>query len=221
MKPRLLDAFCGAGGATRGYQRAGFHVTGVDIAPQPNYCGDEFHRGDAVEFIRGHGHEFDAIHASPPCQSSSLITKGTNRGREYPELIPPTREALLATGRPWAIENVIGAAIRRDLLLCGEMFPGLRVIRHRVFEAYGWFPMQPPHLGHRGRVAGYRHGEWFEGPYFAVYGDGGGKGSVVEWQDAMGIDWTDVREEIAEAIPPAYTEFIGGFLLAALGERAA
>jgi DNA (cytosine-5)-methyltransferase 1 len=106
------------------------------------------------------------------------------------------------------IENVAGAPIRRDLVLCGEMF-GLSVIRHRFFELGGWTADRPEHRKHRGRVAGMRHGEWFTGPYFAVYGDGGGKGSVAQWQEAMGIDWTDVRKEIAEAIPPAYTEFIG------------
>jgi DNA (cytosine-5)-methyltransferase 1 len=98
---------------------------------------------------------------------------------------------------------------------------GLAVIRHRYFELGGWFMPQPPHKPHRGRVAGMRHGEWFTGPYFAVYGEGGGKGSVPQWKQAMGIDWTDDRREIAEAIPPAYTEHIGAQLLAHLEERAA
>lgn len=210
--PTALDAFCGCGGATKGYQRAGFHVTGVDIADQPNYCGNDFVRGDAIAFIRARGHEFDVIHASPPCQSSSLLTKGTNRGRIYPQLIPSTRAALLDVGRPYVIENVIGAPIRRDLLLCGEMF-GLDVIRHRLFETNGWCAIQPPHPPHRGRVAGMRHGQWFEGPYFAVYGDGGGKGTVAQWQAAMGIYHTDQRKELAEAIPPAYTRYVGEGLM--------
>ncbi|WP_284432496.1 DNA methylase [Streptomyces sp. TUS-ST3] len=209
---RVLAAFCGVGGCTRGYQLAGFHVTGVDIAPQPRYCGDEFVQGDAVEYIRAHGHEFDLIHAGPPCQHDCTLTAGTNAGKfQYPDLMAPTREALAATGRPYVIENPPGRAAKKmrvDLTLCGEMF-GLAVIRHRNFELGGWTMPQPQHLKHRGRVAGMRHGVWYQGPYFAVYGDGGGKGTVQQWQQAMGIDWTDVRKEIAEAIPPAYAEAIG------------
>lgn len=208
---RLLDLFCGAGGAGMGYHRSGFEVVGVDINPQPRYPF-EFYQGDALDYLRRHGHEFDAIHASPPCQSSSALTKGTNKGREYPNLIPATREALARLDVPTIIENVQGSDLRRDLTLCGEMF-GLGVIRHRYFETEGFEIDQPDHVAHRGRVAGYRHGQWYDGPYFAVYGDGGGKGSVAQWQQAMGIDWTDVRKEIAEAIPPAYTEFIGNSLI--------
>lgn len=110
-------------------------------------------------------------------------------------------------GLPYVIENVSGAKLRKDLTLCGEMF-GLEVIRHRYFELGNWVMPQPKHIPHRGRVQGYRHGEWFDGPYFAVYGDGGGKGSVADWQRAMGIDWTADKHELAEAIPPAYTQFI-------------
>lgn len=210
-RPRILDAFCGAGGAGRGYQLAGFDVVGVDIVPQPNYVG-EFIQGDAIEFIYEHGHEFDFRHASPPCQASSALTKGTNKGYVYPQLIPDTRMALESIDGPYVIENVAGAPIRKDLTLCGEMFD-LAVIRHRFFEFGGWdffhSLTQPVHRPHRGRVAGMRHGQWYEGPYFAVYGEGGGKGTVAQWQTAMGMDWTDVRKEIAEAIPPAYTRHIG------------
>lgn len=220
MNPLLLDVCCCAGGATRGYQRAGFDVIGVDIAPQPNYCGSMFVQMDAVEAIHKFGRKAGAIHASPPCQHHSALTKGTNKGREYPDLIPAVREALLATGKPFVIENVQGSTIRRDLTLCGEMF-GLAVIRHRYFEIHDFDAVAPEHKPHRGRVAGMRHGEWFEGPYFAVYGEGGGKGTVAEWQQAMGIDWTDVRKEIAEAIPPAYTEWIGRQLMDAVLEQAA
>jgi len=209
---RMLDLFAGAGGAGVGYSRAGFEVVGVDIAPQPNYPF-EFHRDDALEYVKAHGHEFDGAHASPPCQASTALTSGTNKGRVYPQLIPATRAALDATGLPYVIENVQGSALRRDLTLCGEMF-GLSVIRHRYFELGGWTAVAPVHKAHRGRVAGMRHGEWFTGPYFAVYGEGGGKGTVAQWQQAMEIDWTDDRHEIAEAIPPAYAEFIGAQLLA-------
>lgn len=209
---KILDACSGAGGAARGYQLAGHHVTGVDIAPQPNYCGDDFVQGDAVDFVRRHGGDFDFIHASWPCQAGNPLTAGTNRGRSYPQLIPAGREAMESTGRPWIIENTAGNPIRHDLRLCGEMF-GLSVIRHRYFElSPGLIVTAPEHRQHRGRVAGMRHGEWFTGPYFAVYGEGGGKGTVAQWQTAMGIDWTGVRKELAEAIPPAYTLHIGAQL---------
>lgn len=211
---RILDLFCGAGGAGMGYHRAGFEVVGVDINPQPNYPF-EFHQGDALAFLIERGHEFDAIHASPPCQASTALTKGTNRGREYVQLIPETRRLLRTTGLPTVIENVQGSDLRRDLTLCGEMF-GLGVIRHRYFEIDRASVLQPAHVSHRGRVRGWRHGTYYDGPYVAVYGDGGGKGSVTEWQQAMGIDWTGDRKAIAEAIPPAYTAFIGTQLAAHL-----
>jgi DNA (cytosine-5)-methyltransferase 1 len=212
----VLDAFSCSGSASIGYLRAGFdEVVGVDIAEQPNYPF-EFHRGDAIEFIRNHGHEFDFIHTSPPCQASCTLTKGTNQGRDYPQLIPQTRAVLAAVGVPSVIENVVGADIRRDVVLCGEMF-GLGVIRHRVFELSGWSMLQPAHQRHRGYVRGWRHGVYRDGPYLAVHGEGGGKGSVAEWQTAMGIFHTDVRHEIAEAIPPAYAECIGQGVLAYLG----
>jgi DNA (cytosine-5)-methyltransferase 1 len=187
-----------------GYHRAGFdEIVGVDIDPQPDYPF-EFHQADALEWSDLDG--FDMIHASPPCQAYSALTKGTNAGREYPDLIAATR--ALIGNRPSVIENVAGAPIRKDVTLCGEMF-GLGVIRHRYFELNDWAVLQPNHTPHRGRVRGWRHGEYHDGPYLAVHGDGGGKGSVAEWQKAMGIDWTDNRKSLAEAIPPAYTEWIG------------
>lgn len=158
--------------------------------------------------------DFAAIHASPPCQGYTALK--AVHGNEWPKLIEPVRELLDATGLPYVIENVQGSPVRRDLVLCGEMF-GLGVIRHRYFELGRWFATQPEHVPHRGRVQGWRHGTYYDGPYLAVHGDGGGKGSVPEWQAAMGIDWTDVRHEIAEAIPPAYTEHIGAQLLDHLG----
>lgn len=217
-KPRLLDLFCCAGGAGVGYARAGFEVVGVDKMPQPNYPF-EFHQADAIEFLKEHGHEFDARHGSPPCQDATALTKG-NRKREgwtdtHVDLIPATRDALEAVGGLYVIENVQGSELRRDLTLCGLQF-GLKVFRHRYFELGGWSMDPPPHPKgfHKGhRVAGYRHGIRYDGDMFAVYGNGGGKGSIPEWQDAMGIDWTDVHHELTEAIPPAYTEFIGRQLI--------
>jgi hypothetical protein len=217
IRPKLLDLFCGAGGAGMGYHRAGFDVTGVDIAPQPNYPFT-FHQCDALMYLAAHWQEFDVIHGSPPCQSSTALTKGTNKGLVYPNLIPATREMFANIDRPTIIENVQGSDLRRDLTLCGEMFE-LGVIRHRYFEM-DWHAAQPAHKPHRGRVAGWRHGTYYPGPYFAVYGEGGGKGTVAEWQTAMGIDWTDNRHEIAEAIPPAYSKYVGSQLLAQLAVAA-
>ncbi|MGK3201062.1 DNA methylase [Amycolatopsis sp. MEPSY49] len=227
-RKRILDAFCCAGGAAKGYHDAGFEVVGVDIAAQPNYPY-EFHQGDAVEFIRDHGHEFDAIHASPPCLNATALTAG-NRKRvgwhdDHADLIPATRTALAdirtRTGIPTVMENVQGSALRRDLVLCGLTF-GLRVFRHRYFEIDGVLVLGHPHQSHRGhRVAGWRHGVRHDGDMVAVYGDGGGKGTVTDWQDAMGIHHTDVRHELAQAIPPAYTRHIGDALHAALDAPAA
>lgn len=237
-RARLLDLFCCAGGAAMGYHRAGFEVVGVDITPQPDYPF-EFIHADATALVRdavnGCWHEdsslsslpgrnprclghFDAVHMSPPCQASSALTKGTNKGREYEQLIPTMREWAAESGLPSVLENVQGADIRRDLTLCGEMF-GLGVLRHRYFEVEGFKVTEPEHKAHRGRVRGWRHGTYFDAPYVAVYGEGGGKGSVPEWQAAMGIDWTADRKSIAEAIPPAYTEFIGRQLMEPLRAR--
>ncbi len=218
---RLLDLFCCAGGASMGYHLAGFEVTGVDIAPQPNYPFT-FHQGDAITFVREHGHTFDVINACPPCQADCTLTAGTNQGRaDHRSMMTQTRRALMATGRPWVIENPIGRAeMRRDLLLCGLMFPGLRVFRHRQFELHDLTVPQPAEPGHRGhRVRGWRHGRFYDGDMVAVYGDGGGKGAITDWQSAMGIGWTDVRRELAEAIPPAYTHHIGRAIAAALPAR--
>lgn len=218
-KPLLLDLFCCAGGAARGYQRAGFHVVGVDIVEPSSYGGDEFVKSDAVAFLAQYGHKFDAYHGSCPCQTHSALTKGNRRrdgwSDEHRDFIAVTRALLDHLGKPYVLENVQGSTLRRDLTLCGEMF-GLGVIRHRYFELGGWTMPQPAHVKHRGRVAGWRHGEYFDGPYFAVYGEGGGKGTVEQWQTAMGIDWTSDRRELAEAVPPAYCELIGRGLMAHL-----
>ena len=229
-RPLLLDLYCGAGGAAMGYWRAGFDVIGVDVAPQPDYPFP-FYRHDAIEFLKQvitpptepsalpwwqPWELISAIHASPPCQASCALIKGSQRATadNHVDLIPQTRGLLDAAGLPYVIENVQGAQVRRDLTLCGEMF-GLGVIRHRYFECS--FPVeQPAHIKHRGRVRGWRHGQYYDGPYVAVYGKGGGKATLAEAQAAMGIDWTDNLDSINEAIPPAYSEFVGVQLLDAL-----
>ncbi|OEJ26113.1 DNA methylase [Streptomyces agglomeratus] len=221
-RPLLLDLFSCAGGAAMGYARAGFAVDGCDIAHRPNYPFPR-HQGDALAYLAGliatgEIRRYAFVHASPPCQHGCALTVGTNAsqgwGRPHVDLVAPTRELLDATGLPYVIEQPNGRAeIRKDLTLCGEMF-GLGVIRHRNFELGGWSIEQPAHVPHRGRVRGYRHGRFYDGPYVAAYGNGGGKPTVPELQAALGIDWTDVREELTEAIPPAYSEHIGRAFLA-------
>lgn len=143
---RLLDLFCGAGGAAEGYRRAGFEVVGIDIEPQPHYPF-EFHRGDAIELgyeLLGRG-GFVAVHASPPCQAWSDLAYRT--GRSYPELIEPVRALMQWYKLPCVIENVEGAPLINPITLCGVMFKGLRVLRHRLFECS--FPIvAPPHGKH-------------------------------------------------------------------------
>ncbi|MER5956663.1 DNA methylase [Streptomyces sp. NPDC001893] len=217
-RPLLLDLFSCAGGAAMGYARAGFRVHGCDVAERPNYPFT-YHRGDALEYLAhliatGEIRRFRFAHASPPCQAKCTLSIGTNQskgwGGTHVDLVAPTRELLDRSGLPYVIEQPNGRAdIRKDLWLCGEMW-GLGVIRHRNFElGGGWTAPQPTHPRHRGRVRGYRHGEYHDGPYVAPYGNGGGKPTVPELQEAMGITWTSVREELTEAIPPAYTEYIG------------
>lgn len=221
-RPLLLDLFCCAGGAGQGYADAGFDVVGVGIRPRPRYPY-RFVQGDALEYLAaltasGEIERYAFIHSSPPCQAGCALTVGTNHskgwGGSHVDLVPRTRELLDASGRLYVIEQPNGRAeIRKDLTLCGEQF-GLGVLRHRNFELGRWSVTQPAHVPHRGRVRGWRHGEFFDGPYVAAYGNGGGKPSIPELQAAMGIDWTDVREELTEAIPPAYTQWIGAALLA-------
>ncbi|MGW5332394.1 DNA methylase [Streptomyces bauhiniae] len=228
-RPRLLDLFSCAGGAGKGYEDAGFEVDGCDLAPRPNYPFP-YHHGDALEYLAvlittGEIRRYAFVHASPPCQDKCSLTVGTNQsqgwGGTHEDLVAPTRTLLDATGLPYVIEQPNGRAeIRKDLTLCGEMF-GLGVIRHRNFELGGWSAERLAHRPHRGRVRGYRHGRFYDGPYVAAYGNGGGKPTVAELQAAMGITWTDVREELTEAIPPAYTEHIGrAFLTVSLGVAA-
>ena len=205
-KPRLLDLFCKAGGAARGYQRAGFYVVGVDLEPQPRYAGDEFHQADALAFpLEG----FDAIHASPPCQAYTTL-RTLHPGHTYPDLITPTRTRLIAAGVPWVMENVPGAPLRPDLRLCGAMF-GLRTYRHRWFES-SVFLLQPGHPPHLVRTSSSkRRACWDAGMHVSVTGNVG----VYVGPDALGIDWM-TGAELSQAIPPAYTEFIGRQLLDAI-----
>lgn len=229
--PELLDVYSCRGGATKGYQEAGFRVTGVDINPQPDYPGDEFVQSDAVRFLLDNAAEirrrFVFVHASPPCTGEGGPAKGSNRarneakGKTYPRLIAPTRAALEFVGVPYVIENVAGSSVRKDLRLCGEMF-GLGVIMHRFFElGAGAAVAQPEHRRHRGRVRGWRQGQYHDGPYVAAYGNGGGKATAQEIREAKGIDWTWDHLALRDALPPSYTRHIGKHIMGQIGRGAA
>ncbi|MGW2512386.1 DNA methylase [Streptomyces scopuliridis] len=217
LRQRVLDLFSCSGGAGKGYEWAGFEVDGCDIAHRPNYPFP-YHRGDALEYLdrlitTGEIERYTLVHASPPCQAGCGLTVGTNQsqrwGGVHEDLVAPTRTLLDTSGLPYVIEQPNGRAeIRKDISLCGVMF-GLKVFRHRNFELGRWSTAKPAHVKHEGYVRGWRHGVYRDGPYIAAYGKGGGKGNVTEMQQAMGITWTDVREELTEAIPPAYTKWIG------------
>jgi DNA (cytosine-5)-methyltransferase 1 len=191
-----------------GYHFAGWRVIGVDIEAQPHYPF-EFRQGDALTFpLTG----FDAIHGSPPCQAHSDLQRQSKRS--YPDLIAPLRERLQGAGVPYVIENVEGAPLIDPVMLCGTMFAGLRVIRHRLFET-NW-PLAAPQHGkhplvftHDKRKAHY--GQLDQTTAF-VQVTGGGNATVANKADAMGIDWMTGRE-LNEAIPPAYTEHVGRQLL--------
>jgi len=220
VKPKLLDLFCGAGGASMGYYRAGFEVEGVDVKPQPHYPF-KFYQADALTFpLEG----YDAYHASPPCQFGSVMRRGRWKDRQHANLIPGTRERLKATGKPYVIENVEGS--RRHLItpvkLCGTMFglgtsEGNQLWRHRYFECGSFWLLAPPCNHNKASAIG-------------VYGGGQHpdrrvrrrKAELAEVdfgikarREAMGINWM-VWHELNEAIPPAYTEYIGKYLMQAV-----
>lgn len=198
---RGLDLFCGAGGASMGYHRAGFEMTGVDNRPQPRYPF-RFILADALAYVAAHGHEYDAIFASPPCQAFSPL-RALSPEKTYPDLIAATRGALQATGLPWVIENVVGAPLMHGIMLCGTMF-GLRIYRHRKFES-SVMMMQPPHSKHTIRACTKdRRTGWDAGLFASVTG----AGNAYVFAKAMEIDWM-TGNELSQAIPPAYTELIG------------
>lgn len=224
-RPRLLDLFCGGGGASMGYHLAGFDVTGVDVEPQPDYPF-EFEQMDALSVLRtmrdyptfsgemwrpGY---FHAIHASPPCQAYSLASR--YNGRTYPDLVGPVRELLASLRVPWVIENVPGAPLRPDIKLCGCMFalelPGRgQLRRERWFEtSWGEFALDPPHHHYLPAISIAGHGtpQWMRARTGHI--------GVADWRRVMGIGWM-TRDQLTEAIPPAYTEHVGAALLNRLG----
>jgi DNA (cytosine-5)-methyltransferase 1 len=211
MTPRLLDLFCGAGGAAMGYHRAGFDVVGVDVAPQPHYPFT-FRQADAMTYpLDG----FDVIHASPPCQAYSTL--GNRRRRPAPDLLEAVIARLRTHGAPFVVENVVGASSRMPnaFRLYGGMF-GLNVHRPRLFVSNVLIltpaPTRPPPdaVGVYGRVPdGRRVGNPAgRNPQRAARG-------LDEARAAMGMDWADWHGT-KEAVPPAYTEYIGAQLRAHL-----
>lgn len=227
MRPRLLDLFCGAGGSAVGYARAGFAVYGIDNKPQPHYpfpfllldameAMDRLLRGEGLTFSNGETlylKDFDAYHASPPCQFGSNTTKPEHR-LKYTNLIPATRDRLVTTGKNFVIENVFGVRLhlRNPLMLCGTMF-GLQVIRHRYFETTFGLLFPPATCCHQ--LKGVRQGYYpVEGKHFVTMT--GNFKNIPYARKASGIDWM-TQKELAQAIPPAYTEYIGKYLLKALG----
>jgi DNA (cytosine-5)-methyltransferase 1 len=214
--PVLLDLFCGVGGASMGYRRAGFEIIGVDIRPQPRYPF-RFYRADAVTFPLD-AFDVAAVHASPPCQAyipegfRSLPDGRVWRGR--PLLIDVIRDRLIASGLPYVIENVEPARrhLREPVTLCGSMF-GLPVRRHRLFECS--VQLDVPRCAHElqteRRYPTQRH-DLAASPVVQVYGHGR---RTDLWPAALGVPWTRNRDELAQAIPPAYTEHIGRQLIGA------
>lgn len=209
---RILDLFCGAGGAAMGYAQAGFDVVGIDIAPQPRYPF-QFVQDNALTWLGDDLAGFDVIHASPPCQGYSDLRHRT--GRDYPKLIETVRDALERSGKPYVIENVEGAPLRDPVMLCGTMFAGLRVLRHRLFESN--LPLAAPsHHNRHPRVFTHdkrkaHYGKLDQNTAF-VQVTGGGNCSIANARDAMKIGWMN-KAELNEAIPPAYTRWVGGQLL--------
>ena len=214
-KFRLLDLFCGAGGAGEGYRRAGFEVTGVDSQPQKHYRAGRFIQADALAYVAQYGWMYDAIHASPPCQSHSVITPDKSK---HEDLIPQTQFWLRTLGLPYVIENVSGARkyLRNPIMICGADL-GLRVYRHRFFES-NLMLLAMKHKPHKDgssdetpHAARRRSGTYgiSKNGFVSVTGHFSG---IDYCRNAMGIDWM-TASELSQAIPPAYTEFIGRQML--------
>lgn len=211
-RPLLYDVCCCAGGATKGYQMAGFRVIGIDKDPQPRYCGDGFIQMDALEFLdrllAGEYERPAAIHASPPCQRYTMAQNAAKNAAAHPDLIPPVRDRLRALGLPYLIENVVGAPLENPATVCGLALD-VNVKRHRLFET-NWLLLTPRCPSHNQ-------------DYFVIFGhevrnrrtgqEAGRKNRLSEGRKAMGIDWM-TRAELSEAIPPVYTYMAGLQLMA-------
>ena len=228
-RPRLLDLFCCEGGAAVGYDRAGWDVTGIDLEPRfAKRYPFRFYAADAIAFVKVFGQDYDAIHASPPCQAYSITKHG--HSRQHPQLIEPVREALIATGRPYVIENVVGAPLIDPLLLCGSMFnltaidddgTPLRMERHRLFESN--VPLSAPRPDFHdktvqvaGSYGGARRDKW-EAKHIRK---GGYVPRIEIQQQLLDIDWM-TQYGMYQSLPPVYTAHIGAQLLTHIEGQAA
>lgn len=222
-RPRLLDLFCCEGGAGVGYHQAGFDVTGVDLEPRfAKRYPFEFTCADAIEYVTEHGREYDAIHASPPCQAYSVATSGSPDAKaRHPRLIPQVRDALQATGRPYVIENVVGARkdMHQPLLLCGSMFnlratdtdgTVLRLERHRLFESNVLLMAPAAHVHDKSTPVGGVYGGGRSNRWEAKHVRRGGYTPPDKHvrEELIGADWMTLHG-LSQSIPPAYTEWIG------------
>jgi DNA (cytosine-5)-methyltransferase 1 len=218
-RPIAVDLYCCQGGATRGYQQNGFYVIGVDLDPQPRYCGDEFWQADAIAWLEAHAgfirEQVALVAASPPCQFDSDCQR--IMGRDHPDLIEPTREALEEIGVPYVLENVRGALpkLKDPVELCGTMF-NLRTYRHRYFETGGWTLAQPAHPQHTAPQTKMGRAPQ-PGEFVQAIGNFSGVGMV---RDDWGVPWMN-RDGIRESIPPAYARYVGEQFLAQRGLEAA
>jgi DNA (cytosine-5)-methyltransferase 1 len=216
MKPRLVDLGCRRGGATAGYMAAGFHVTGVDVEPQPGYPGDEFIQADMLTVDL---EPYDVIHASPPCQAYTAMRHMWNARKDHPDILEPVRDRLITSGKPWVIENVPGSPMLPMIMLCGTSF-GLgtgefQLRRHRWFQTSGWWALSPP-CQHTGPTIGI-YGDHGRGRDLRRRGNLGRYFTMAECCEAMGIDWMR-RDDLNQAIPPVYTEWIGQQLQSVMEE---
>ena len=222
MKPRLLDLFCCEGGASMGYYRAGWDVTGVDILPRfAKRYPFRFVAANALEYAADHWREYDAIHASPPCQAYSIATLGSGKQGNHPRLVEPTREALAATGLPYVIENVPRAPLLNPITLCGSMFDltatdddgtKLRLERHRLFESNVWLTSGECAHDKTIPVGGVYSGGRTDRREAREIRKGGYTPAKHVREALMGIDWMTLHG-LSQSLPPAYTEFIGAQLL--------
>ena len=203
---KLLDLFCGVGGASAGYAEAGFEVHGVDLKHGKRYPFT-YVRADVLDVLKDQDYmqQFDVIHASPPCQTHSItkhLRNAQGKSTSKIDLIPETRAALIASGKPYIIENVPGSPLIDPIQLCGSSF-GLKVRRHRLFESN--MPLVGSVCDHK-----------LQGRPVGVYGSlndqipGGGKtaSTISEARQAMGMEWA-IWTELVEAIPPAFTKYLG------------